>query len=110
MHSLAADAEAQAELQTTVDAIQDTAVCHLLTDCLRQTTAVLHLSRDEAERSDVETLQTLIRLAGAESLTSEPAKEAERCLHDITRAIVMESNPPIPARRTLRRIPLSHSD
>ena len=97
------------DLETAVRAIQDSAVDHLLSDCLRQTTAVMHLSREDRERTDMELLQMLINLAGAEHSTAGTAEEARRCLNDITRAIVGESEETFRPRSGLRRIPVYRS-
>ena len=81
----------------------------LLRDCLRQTTAVMHLSRDQSERSDVEVLHTLIKLAGAEHCAVGQAREADLCLYELTRAIVMDSSGPR-MHAGLRRVRVSQSE
>ena len=92
-----------------LESIRENDVDHLLRDCLRQTTAVLHLSKEQRERTDVEMLQTLIGMAGAERWTHDTSREADRCLYNIARAIIQDGVETRP-RRTMRRLNLSRPD
>ena len=66
-------------------------VGNLLEDCLRQTTAVLHLSREETERADVEMLQNLIEIAAADAEENLVLEESRRRIREITHAIVADA-------------------
>jgi len=93
-------------LPNIIDAIRENDVDHLLRDCLRQTTAVLHLSKEQRDRTDVEMLQTLIGMAGAERWTHDTSREADRCLYNIARAIIHDGTEVRP-RSSMRRFSLA---
>jgi len=58
-----------------------------LLDCLRQTTAVVHLSQSAQDRRDVEKLRALVRLCNGDEVMSAAEAEAVRILDEITREI-----------------------
>ena len=96
-------------LPRVIEAIRENDVDHLLRDCLRQTTAVIHLSKEQRDRTDVEMLQTLIGMAGAERWTYDTSREADRCLYNIARAIIQDGTDVRP-RRSMRRLSLARPD
>jgi hypothetical protein len=79
-------------LPGVIRSIQETDVDHLLQDCLRQTTTVMQLSRRPHERTDVEMLQLLVKLAGAEQWAADADKEAHLRLRDITKALILDTD------------------
>ena len=79
-------------LPGVIRSIQETDVDHLLQDCLRQTTTVMQLTRRPHERSDVEMLQLLVKLAGAEQWAADADREATMRLRDITKALILETD------------------
>jgi hypothetical protein len=61
---------------------------HLLEDCLRQTLAVLQLSPNPRDRTDVERLQALVKLSGGEALLADAEEQARRVLLQLTREMM----------------------
>ena len=85
-------------------------VGYLLEDCLRQTTAVLHLSRDASERADVEVLQNLIGIAAADAEQNPVLEESKRRIREITHAIVADSYAAgLPPKPRFRRVGVRRS-
>jgi hypothetical protein len=78
-------------------------VDQLLRDCMRQSATVRQLTRNEREKSDVELIQSLVGLAGAEQWAVDADEEAARRLYDMTRAMMMETGG-MPIGSTLKRI------
>lgn len=81
---------------------------HLLQDCLRQTLAVLQLSPNPRDRTDVERLQALVKLSGGEALLADAEEQARRVLLQLTREM-MEGDA-ASARRYRRMAPRRSSD
>lgn len=75
---------------------------HLLQDCLRQTLAVLQLSPNPRDRTDVERLQALVKLSGGEALLADAEEQARRVLLQLTREM-MEVD--VASSRRYRRLP-----
>jgi hypothetical protein len=73
----------------------------ILKDCLHQTIAVLQLSGNPQDRTDVCRLQSLVRLSGGEQAVSDAEEEAARILYAVTREILEQAAPP---RRRVRRV------
>lgn len=73
----------------------------ILKDCLHQTIAVLQLSGNPQDRTDVRRLQSLVRLSGGEQAVSNAEEEAARILCAVTREILEQAAPP---RRRVRRM------
>lgn len=76
----------------------------VLKECLRQTVAVLQLSRTPAEQEEAERLQDLIRASAGDEAVSEVEQEASRMLAELAQAVLQHE---IPARRrtvTRRRL------
>ncbi len=92
------------QLPAILNARHDTQVDTLLKDCLHQTTIVLQLTREDRERTDVELLQALITLAGADQLTAEARQQASRRLSHITQALVYDTSISV-SRPRLHRLP-----
>lgn len=65
---------------------RDSAV--LLQDCLRQALAVLQLSPDPRDRSDVERLQALVKLSGGSELLADAEEQSRRILTQLTREMM----------------------
>lgn len=61
---------------------------YLLQDCLRQALAVLQLSPNPRDHSDIERLQTLIRLSGADALVADSEAHARRVLTQLTQELM----------------------
>jgi hypothetical protein len=57
----------------------------VLLDCLRQTTAVTHLSRRAQDHRDVEKLRALVRLCNGDAVMSEAEAEAVQILEQLAR-------------------------
>jgi hypothetical protein len=91
LEAITRDGERSDLLPGVIRSIQETDVDHLLQDCLRQTTTVMQLSRRPHERTDVEMLQMLVKLAGAEKWAADADKEALMRLRDITKALVLDT-------------------
>lgn len=62
----------------------------LLRDCLKQSVTVRQLTRSKWERSDVDLLQSLVEMAGAEDWNIDANMAASRCLYEITHALLIE--------------------
>ena len=89
---------------------EDEEIGNLLEDCLRQTTAVLHLSREESERADVEVLQNLIEIAAADAEQNLVLEESRRRIREITHAIVSDSFAAVrPLKPRFRRVRVRRS-
>ncbi len=92
LETITCDSEGADLLPGVIQSIQETDVDHLLQDCLRQTTTVMQLSRRPHERTDVEMLQMLVKLAGAEQWADDADKEAHLRLRDITKALILDTD------------------
>lgn len=77
---------------------------HLLQECLRQAIAVIQLSPNPRDHSDVERLQSLIKLSGGEALLADAEEQARRILTQLTRELMdVDSAPTRRFRRTPQR-------
>lgn len=65
--------------------VNDPEARNFLLDCLRQTTAVVHLSRSAQDRRDVERLRALVRLCNGDEVMSAAEAEAVEILDGIAR-------------------------
>lgn len=79
---------------------RDSAV--LLQDCLKQALAVLQLSPDPRDRSDVERLQSLVKLSGGDALLADAEEQSRRILTQLTREMM---NTDAARNRRFRRSP-----
>lgn len=79
---------------------------HLLQECLRQTVAVLQLSPNPRDHSDVERLQTLVKLSGGESLLADTEDQARRVITRLAHEL-LEGDTAHPRR--FRRVPQRRS-
>ena len=102
IHSTGSESEA---MRGVIRSIQETDVDHLLQDCLRQTTTVMQLTRRPHERTDVEMLQMLVKLAGAEEWAADADREAASRLRDITQALVNDTDLSRPRGASIRLKP-----
>lgn len=65
---------------------RDSAV--LLQECLRQALAVLQLSPDPRDHSDVERLQALVKLTGGSEMLADAEEQSRRILAQLTREMM----------------------
>jgi hypothetical protein len=89
-----AGAELDRQAEAEARAALDQNARDLLRDCLKQTVAVMQLSADPANQSEVERLQELVRLTGEEEALSDAQDEAARILGEITHALLQERQRP----------------
>lgn len=89
--SLRGASEGTAQFESDPQGTVPVEVGILLEDCLRQTTAVMHLSRNEVEHADVRMLQNLINIAAADAEENPVMEESRRRIREITHAIVNDS-------------------
>ena len=104
------DSNAPCEPGEPEAAISNSEAERLLKDCLRQTTVVMYLSRDEQERNEVELLQKLIGMAAANGAVDAPAEDARRCLLQMTRAIARSAGDLPRCKSKRRRIPITRAE
>ena len=74
-------------LSCPVSTLRPRSAQSLLDECLHQTYTVMHLSAQPQERCDVEKLQALVRLLGAQGVLLQAEERATRLGAEMVRAI-----------------------